>query len=60
MNEPLTDAEVESLKACRNESAWNAACDAIKAARQGSYPSDWWPKMQMSGLMSRIIKAFDK
>lgn len=42
--------ELEKLKACESEWEWNKVCDAIKAARDGQYPPDWWAKVMLSGL----------
>lgn len=57
---PITEAELNSLKATKNEREWNAACDAIKKARNGSYPDDWWPKVKLTGLMDAIFASWDK
>ena len=50
----ITKAELDSLEACQNERAWNSAVDAIKHARSGGYPPDWWAKVAMSGMMARV------
>ncbi len=56
----LTDDESASLQATKSEIEWDAACDAIKAARGGAYPHDWWPLVQMSGLMARQVASWKK
>ena len=57
MNNPnITDQELESLNACKNEADWSKACTAIKDARGGhAYPPDWWKRVKLSGLMDRIF-----
>lgn len=46
----LTDEEYERCVASKNELEWNAACDAVKRARGGRYPHDWFSRMNQSGL----------
>jgi hypothetical protein len=55
----LTDAELNKLKACKNETDWNATCDAVKGARGGIYPIDWFRRVQMSGLMNDLFSTFE-
>ena len=43
------------LEACSSEQDWANACDAVKNARGGQYPSDWWDKVKLSGMMDRIL-----
>lgn len=50
----LTEAELELLKQTKSETEWNAQCDAIKSARDGQYPPDWYPLIVLSGLFARI------
>lgn len=50
----LTDAEMTRLKNTKTEQEWSDACDAVKAARGGAYPEDWFVKVLASGLMSRV------
>ena len=52
---PITPEELKSLEACHDEADWAKACDAIKHARQGLYPDDWWAKVKQSGMMDRIM-----
>lgn len=56
----LTDEEISELQASKNEGAWNAACDRIKAARDGRYPPDWWPRVQKSGLMHLVFASWSR
>lgn len=56
----ITQAELASLEASKNETEWNRACDAIKKARNGGYPPDWWPKVKLSGMMDRIAAKWGK
>ena len=50
-DKPLTEAELHNLRNAKTEAQWNADCDAIKAARGGSYPSDWYAKVIQSGVL---------
>ena len=54
----LTEAEMTKLRNTKSESEWNAVCDEIKAARNGTYPPDWFAKMMMTGLMSAIAATW--
>jgi hypothetical protein len=53
---PLTQTELWLLEDSTTEQEWDAACDAIKAARRypgttvGRYPPDWYEKVIASGL----------
>lgn len=47
----LSDEEYQSLVNVTTEEQWDAACDAIKASRDGEYPADWWPRIVGSGLL---------
>lgn len=54
----LTDDEFDRLLACRTEEEWNRMCDSIKAVRDGGYPTDWWPRVVKSGMMSRVSRTW--
>jgi len=67
----ITQKELGSLNACQSAQDWGDACDAIKEARGGMYPEDWWNKVKLSGMMDKImtrwgedsslsVKRFDK
>lgn len=49
----ITDAEIEKLKACKNAVEWRIACDSIKGARGGLYPTDWFRKVVLTGIMEK-------
>ena len=51
----LTQEELSILKACQSAEDWGDACDAIKEARGGMYPDDWWDKVKLTGMMDRIL-----
>jgi hypothetical protein len=51
----LTQEELSTLKTCQSEQDWGDACDAIKEARGGMYPDDWWDKVKLSGMMDKIL-----
>lgn len=54
----LTDDEIATLEASRNEREWNAACDAVKRARGGRYPDDWLGRVMLSGLAARVSRGW--
>jgi hypothetical protein len=58
MEDNLTQQEISVLEACKSEEEWDAACLAVKTARAGHYPSDWWNTMKRSGRMDRIVASF--
>jgi hypothetical protein len=60
MSTPITEAELNALRATKNEQDWNKACDVIKKARDGSYPPDWWAKVKLSGLMDSVFAGWEK
>lgn len=47
----ITNTEIEMLNDASTEVDWNAACDLIKAAREGSYPGDWFAKVIAGGIL---------
>lgn len=54
----ITDEEIEKLKNTKTEGEWNAVCDEIKKSRNGQFPSDWWPRVKLSGIMDEAIARF--
>ena len=54
----ITDAEIQRLEECRTADDWNDACDAVKRARGGQYPPDWWQRVRLTGMMDRILRRF--
>ena len=52
----LTEDEMIKLRNAKSESEWNAVCDEIKTARNGTYPPDWFDKMIETGLLSAISR----
>jgi hypothetical protein len=54
MSSNLTEQELAKMQAAKSESEWNQACDLVKRARGGSYPEDWFPKIILSGLASKV------
>ena len=51
----ITKEELSILEACQSAQDWADACDAVKEARDGQYPDDWWDKVKLSGMMDRIL-----
>ena len=60
MNQGITTEELAALRASKNEGEWNAACDAVKKARNGNYPADWFVKVMMSGLSAEVAEAWGR
>lgn len=56
----LTEKELRDLESATSEVAWDAACDRIKAARDGRYPPDWAVKVLASGLVNRKTREFGR
>jgi len=55
MAKNLSDEEMDRLDACETAEDWGLACDAIKEARGGMYPDDWWDRVKLSGMMDEIM-----
>jgi len=51
----ITEEELQRLEDCQSAQDWADACDAVKEARDGQYPDDWWDKVKLSGMMDRIL-----
>lgn len=45
------------LEGCATPDEWNVACAAVKRAREGGYPSDWYPRVLAPGGISDRLKA---
>ena len=56
----LTEDEMQQLLSASTPKLWDAACDAIKKARNGQYPPDWYAMVLRSGLMDRISSYWPK
>jgi hypothetical protein len=54
----ITTSEISALENCKSEKEWDQICDQIKADRSGNYPPDWYDKVMLSGLMSRVSSRF--
>lgn len=54
----LTDAELAAFTAIQTAADARRVCDAIKDARSGQYPPDWWPRIKLSGLMDTVYARF--
>ena len=52
---PITKAELSTLERCENAGQWNAAVDEIKKERFGTYPSDWFELVILSGLKGKVM-----
>jgi hypothetical protein len=56
----LTNEELKALKESKNSDEWNAACDAVKKARNNSYPPDWFVKVLLSGVAAQAEARWTK
>lgn len=54
----ISEAELESLRACQSEEEWEQICNSIKEVRGGEYPLDWFPKVMASGLAKEVLARF--
>lgn len=54
----LTEAELAAFMAIQTEEDASRVCDAIKDARDGQYPPDWWRRIKLSGLMAQVYARF--
>jgi len=54
----LTPEEIETMKSSKTEADWNRNCDAVKRARSGQYPPDWYDKIILSGVAALAQKGF--
>ena len=55
----ISDAELQRLREAKNEDEWNDVCSDIKRAHDG-YPSDWWAKVKLSGLMQQVADGWGR
>ncbi len=51
----LTEEEMIMIKSACGGYEWNDVCDAIKEARNGQYPPDWFEKVLGAGLIEEAI-----
>ena len=54
----LTEAEIKAFEDAKSIDDHNAACDAVKSARGGQYPPDWYEKMIATGKIGRLLGRF--
>jgi hypothetical protein len=54
----LSKDELQTLLDAHSEAAWSKACDAIKGARGGQYPFDWFAKILATGFMNAKQKEW--
>ena len=54
----LTDDEARALDVASDANAWNFACRAVKLARGGEYPTDWFPRVVLSGFAAQKEEQF--
>jgi hypothetical protein len=56
----LTKKEYNQLIATKKSSQWNAVCSQIKKDRGGNYPTDWYEKIIVSGILFKKQMEFEK
>ena len=54
----ITQDEELTLLDSKNDTEWNNACDAIKKARNGQYPPDWYEVVIAGGLMGCVTTSW--
>jgi len=52
----MTEEQIQQLLSTKSETEWNAVCDEIKRAHSGDYPSDWYTRVIIGGVIN-IAKA---
>lgn len=57
---PITEKEIEKLKATKSVHEWNAVISEIQRARGGHYPDDWWPRVITSELAKQVSANWPK
>jgi hypothetical protein len=57
---PLRVEELDALKHVKTGREWDNTCDAIKKARGGYYPPDWFQKVLASGLAAKVLTKAGK
>jgi len=58
MTTPITEAELATLEAAKNDTEWNDACLVIKTARDGAFPSDWYERVMQAGVITRFLARY--
>lgn len=53
----ITSEEISQLESAKTEAEWNNICDQIQAKRNGKYPNDWYEKVILANLNSKIDKS---
>jgi hypothetical protein len=55
---PITEAELATLESAKTDTEWNNACEVIKAARDGEFPSDWYERVMQAGVLIRFVARY--
>ncbi len=50
----ITEQELKKLKDAQNGMEWNKTVDEIKAARDGTFPPDWYAKVILGNLKTKV------
>lgn len=52
----ITEQELKLFENCKSETEWNNTCDQIKKPETVNIPPDWYDKVMISGILTRIMK----
>jgi len=53
----MTEEQIEMMKSSATEVEWNANVGKVKATH-GGYPTDWYEKIVLSGVMKMTVAKF--
>jgi len=56
--EKITEQEIAMLEGCNSAEDWKRATMAVKEARGGAYPPDWYEKVIAEGLGRRVSQKW--
>ena len=48
----MTETQIQQLLRTKSEAEWNAVCDEIKRTNGGDYPSDWYARVIIAGVIN--------
>lgn len=50
----ITEQELKKLEDAQDDMEWNKVVDEIKAARDGTFPPDWYAKVILEDLKLKV------
>lgn len=54
-NLTTSDGVVAHMSETTSEADWNKRCNEVRAANGGNYPSFWYEKVVLSGLLDKTL-----